>query len=227
MNYFSKVSIEEAGEESEQNVLQKLFIITDNKYDNREQWLKWYEKNQYNLRLSKKGDKLVYYPLSFPDQFSIHTPLSKWKEPRSFHTEFDEKYEDQINISRIKLNDNITIKKVYSPNRAYWYAKQYGWAKNNSDEVRETNELPKAGYIYIYNERDYLTKITIYDNYINFRISENWINEKLLYIEIWWGRILGTYLVFDVEKEKVLEKEMIHFGEMMYQQYKHHTMPDS
>lgn len=43
--------------------------------------------------------------------------------------------------------------------------------------------------IYIYNEKDYLTLIQFQDLYFNFKPKFTWINEKLLFMRIWWGRI--------------------------------------
>lgn len=38
-------------------------------------------------------------------------------------------------------------------------------------------------------------------------------------IIIWWGRVLGTYFIYDVEKEKIIIKEMVHDGVIPFQQF--------
>lgn len=70
---------------------------------------------------------------------------------------------------------------------------------------------PYSTTVMVYNERDYCTTITL-KNHKNGEPKVKWINQKLLYIEVWWGRILGTTLIYDVEKETMLHKEMVHDG---------------
>jgi hypothetical protein len=45
-----------------------------------------------------------------------------------------------------------------------------------------------------------------------------WVNERLLYVQVWWGRILGSWYLIDVEAEKVVYREMVHSGEIPFQQ---------
>ena len=39
---------------------------------------------------------------------------------------------------------------------------------------------------------------------------------------MWWGRVLGTYFIFDVKKEEFLIKEMINDGVLPHMQWQHH-----
>jgi len=41
------------------------------------------------------------------------------------------------------------------------------------------------------------------------------LNEKLIFGEVWWGRIYATDFIFDVEQRKFSYREMAHFGELM------------
>ena len=63
----------------------------------------------------------------------------------------------------------------------------------------------------VFNVRDY---------YPNFAPDVRWINEKLLYIEVWWGRVVGSSFVFDVEHEKFVHKETVHDGLIPFQQFR-------
>ncbi|MDP9141737.1 MAG: hypothetical protein M3O62_13195 [Pseudomonadota bacterium] len=42
-----------------------------------------------------------------------------------------------------------------------------------------------------------------------------WINEKLLHIVAFWGRIAGSELILDVEKMKWIYAEDAHYGQMV------------
>ena len=49
----------------------------------------------------------------------------------------------------------------------------------------------------------------------NGGVSVRWLNEKLIFGEVWWGRIYATDFIFDVEQRKFIYREMAHFGELM------------
>ncbi len=51
----------------------------------------------------------------------------------------------------------------------------------------------------------------------------SWINEKLLCIRVWWGRICGTDLIFNVEQERFIYREMVWDGGIPYYQIQEGT----
>ncbi len=80
--------------------------------------------------------------------------------------------------------------KTLSPNKGYYFNLQ-GWR-------------PEAT-LSIYTEKDYLISINFKEVFgIN---KPKWINEKLIFITVWWGRIAATDIIYDVEKEKVIYLE--------------------
>jgi hypothetical protein len=78
---------------------------------------------------------------------------------------------------------------------------------------------PWSTEIRVFNERDDIIKIELGDHAATYGTSIKWVNEKLLYIQLWWGRILGTYFIFDVEKEKIVIKEMVYDGGIVFEQW--------
>jgi hypothetical protein len=46
-------------------------------------------------------------------------------------------------------------------------------------------------------------------------VQVRWLNEKLLFIEVWWGRIASTDLILDVDSATFLYKEMAEYGDMI------------
>jgi hypothetical protein len=60
--------------------------------------------------------------------------------------------------------------------------------------------------------------ILLKDTYPNFSTKARWVNEKLIFIRVHWGRILGTDMIFDTEKNEFTYREMIVDGTILYQQ---------
>lgn len=146
-----------------------------------------------------------------------HTPPDRWAEPRIHHSPFDQEYEQRIRISHISRRDGSALRKVFSSNKAYWYSAQ------PPDYLKKG---PWSTDILLDNERSYLIDIRLVDH-SQYDLKVNWINEKLLYIQVWWGRILGSYLIFDLEKERIVSREMVHDGSLPFQQFKQMRKTDS
>jgi hypothetical protein len=49
----------------------------------------------------------------------------------------------------------------------------------------------------------------------NGAVSARWLNEKLIFGQVWWGRVYATDFIFDVEQNKFVYREMAHFGELI------------
>jgi len=54
-----------------------------------------------------------------------------------------------------------------------------------------------------------------FQNHASGSVSIRWLNEKLLFGRVWWGRIYSTDFILDVEKEQFIYKQMAHYGEMI------------
>jgi len=92
---------------------------------------------------------------------------------------------------------------VYSPNKAYYFVAEDGRPN---------------GAVTIFAEKDHLLRIEFSQL---FGLSEvRWINEKLLFLRPWWGRIAATDLIYDVEAEKVIHSEGVMDAYLAYLQYR-------
>jgi len=49
----------------------------------------------------------------------------------------------------------------------------------------------------------------------NGGVELKWLNEKLLYGQVWWGRIYSTDFIFDAEQRVFVYREMAHYGELI------------
>lgn len=150
---------------------------------------------------------LVFLPEKACLANDYHTTPDKWENPRIYHSPYLKNYEKRISI--IRASEQVHSGNKLSPNKAYWFAVV---------EPDTMKEGPWNTEIYIDNEREYQINITLIDH-ASYPIRIEWINEKLLYIQVWWGRILGSYFIYEVEKEAIITKEMVHAGQIPYQQW--------
>ncbi|MCX8026939.1 MAG: hypothetical protein N3A62_03645 [Thermodesulfovibrionales bacterium] len=127
--------------------------------------------------------------------------------------DLEKDFDSRIKISRIKIKEPLLNdgSKNYSPNKAYWFI---------VDIPDTTKTPPWSLQIRIFNERDYLICIVISNFAAQYETKVHWINDKLMYVQFWWGRISGAYLIFDVEKERIVLKEGFTDGETILQQWK-------
>ena len=147
-----------------------------------------------------------------------HTSPGKWEEARTYHTPFD-KSDEKLIAGKLKVGKNLVplpkdLAKTWSDNGAYWFAVEF----DNGVERKDGSwSGPRKTIISIFNEGDHLSQIRLLDH--AYRAKVRWINEKLLYVEVWWGRVFGTSLIYDVESEKIIYKETAHRGTVVFQQW--------
>jgi hypothetical protein len=48
------------------------------------------------------------------------------------------------------------------------------------------------------------------------QFSASWINDKLLYIQVWWGRIASSDLILDVGNREFIYNEFANYGEITF-----------
>lgn len=137
-----------------------------------------------------------------------HTPVDKWDTSRLYHAPFDDKFINNIIITKSSWPSKL-LQHKYSKNKAYWY----GVIGPDT-----TKNGPWSTKIFINNERKKPIQIDL-AGHNNYPVKINWINEKLLYIQVWWGRIIGTDLIYDVEREITVSKEMIKDGRYLFYQH--------
>lgn len=151
------------------------------------------------------GGAVVAQPPDAADRDDAQTgwpglPPDCWTEPRMIH-ESESKYDWRAWTTIERVDAPVPDDKQLSPNRAYYYA--------------VASEAPRTA-ILVFAEKEKLVRIS-------FETSRGlsdikWINEKLLYLRVWWGRIAATDLVFDVEQERVVLAESVTDGAIAMQQ---------
>ena len=128
-------------------------------------------------------------------------PPDCWSEPRIFHSaEKIDPWQENTVITTIKAETPKAGE--FSPNKGYFFLVEGG---------------RPSGKITIYAEKDHLIQISFSEL---FGLSDvKWINEKLLFMRPWWGKIAATDIIYDVEKEQVIYSEFARDGFIAYQQF--------
>ena len=54
--------------------------------------------------------------------------------------------------------------------------------------------------------------VATFADHASYGVKAHWLNEKLLFVEAWWGRVVATDLVLDVEGGKVVYAEDADFS---------------
>ena len=92
---------------------------------------------------------------------------------------------------------------VYSPNKGYYFIVENG---------------RPDGAVTIFAEKPYLIRIEFSELFGLANVK--WINEKLLFIRPWWGRIAATDLIYDVEAERVIHSDGVIDAYQAFLQYR-------
>lgn len=151
--------------------------------------------------------KITLLLLLTPWALSAEPPdASAWKEPRAYHESFDESYRARIRIER------APSVKTIPPSNAVLSKTQSAWLATPSPDASGKT----AGLLVSTNASSF--RITFQDTYPNFPVEARWTNEKLVFIRVWWGRVVGSDFIFDAESGRFIYEEMIHDGTILFQQ---------
>ncbi len=130
-------------------------------------------------------------------------PPDCWTESRMVHSAQSPNDVWKRNISIITRQSEKLKTGTLSPNKGYMFVVEGG---------------RPSEHVIIFAEKDHLIDITIRDL---VGLSDiRWVNEKLILMRIWWGRMTATDMLFDVETENVLYAEMVTDGTQALQQYR-------
>ncbi|HKH21457.1 MAG TPA: hypothetical protein VKB53_11355 [Gammaproteobacteria bacterium] len=129
-------------------------------------------------------------------------PPDCWKEERIIHnSEFADLWKTNTAFKKLPVGE---IKPgVYSPNKGYYFIVENG---------------RPDGAVIIFAEKPYLIRIEFSELFGLANVK--WINEKLLFIRPWWGRIAATDLIYDVEAERVIHSDGVIDAYQAFLQYR-------
>jgi len=150
---------------------------------------------------------LVSSSTTFADGGYPGLPPDCWTESRNVHGgyavegQLKELFDALVSIEKSAIEGNSSFENL-SPNNAYSFS-----VVGSRPDVR----------ISIFAEKDHAAHINLKEV---FGVSDaKWVNEKLIFFRIWWGRLMFTDTLFDVENETFIYKENGMDGFMAYQQF--------
>ena len=131
-------------------------------------------------------------------------PPDCWSEVRLVHqggTDEDDPWRQNTTITSVMAGKPAPG--VFSPNKAYFFVTEDGGT---------------SARVIIYAEKDHLIQFAF--SKLKGLSDIKWVNEKLIFIRVWWGRIMATDFVYDVEQEKLVYTETVVDGYLALQQYR-------
>ena len=140
----------------------------------------------------------------------FHTSPACWDEPR-IHAEMREAH---VVVEIVRADGPLAEPVVVSPNGAYaFHLDEMPAEAGNSDYT-----------LRIDNERPYVLELAFPE--ARGVVTPNWINEKLLFVRVWWGRVAGTDYLVDVEQEAVVLVDPFRYGAIAFQQFRQCGQPE-
>jgi hypothetical protein len=117
--------------------------------------------------------------------------------------EYEAWFNSNISVNRsMEVMDTVDARRM-SPNEKYWFTITYAL-------VNQAPSGQRLDYsIHIYKGGAYFITITLFDMLMEGVPEVRWINDKQLYLEFWWKRKLGAYMIFDTENEYIAVRDMI------------------
>lgn len=136
-------------------------------------------------------------------------PPDCWEESRLVH---QPKHWREIDTLATTTRGSVVkvTSPEFSPNGAYWF-------------VLERERLTYS--LKYFAEKDHLVHMRFSD--VKSVASPRWINEKLLFVRVWVGRLAATDLIIDVEAEMIIHSESLRDGHLAMSQYKAQCTKDS
>jgi hypothetical protein len=131
--------------------------------------------------------------------------LPKCGDQKVVYSAFDDSYGKRIVWHSGKNIEGppTGLARQYSPQRTKWIA---------IVEPDTSKPGPWNTTVYFGSDADEIvSKLSLNDN---IGSDFKWLNEKLVFGTIWWGRIYATEVILDLESHKYIFREMAHYGSL-------------
>jgi len=139
----------------------------------------------------------------------FRTDPSCWTSPRIYHSGTP----STDIVRRIERTPNVTREprdtSVVSPNGAY-----KAWVEIPNTPIGIIADL----VLYIYSEQGRVTRF--YIEQARMPLTPIWVNEKLVFVRVVWGRSVFTDMMIDAESGDILYQEEARAGQNAFEQYK-------
>jgi hypothetical protein len=159
-------------------------------------------------RISCLGLLILLAPRPVTDTGVTRQELRSCSAAKFEYSAFDGQYSGRILLQSVPLSE-ISVQngaKVYSEQHTMWqisvgpdYMKAGPWSTTIYIGSDVGSEVLKLSFLV----------------HANGGAEIRWLNEKLVFGKVWWGRVYSTDFVLDVQKREFLYKEMAHYGELV------------
>ena len=145
----------------------------------------------------------------------FHTPPACWTAPRITHGAWGEQPGERAVVLRERVAAPEGAELKVSPNGAYRLRKV---------DPDFSAPPPWNTRIIIEAERPEAVVLEL-RNHGNASAYAVWVNEKLVLVRVWWGRVLGADLLVDAEKGEIVWKETARGGDAAFEQSRGQACP--
>jgi hypothetical protein len=122
------------------------------------------------------------------------------------YSPFDERFAPRIAVQPGPTNGLNMGTKQFSPQNTSWIT------VNRPDY---TKSGPWHTQVFVYRTKSPTPVMITFRDHGSGGVTLQWLNEKLLYGSVWWGRIVSTDFIFDIEKKAFVYEEMADYGDLV------------
>jgi hypothetical protein len=163
--------------------------------------------------------KVIVIPL-LTVVFAVSTSYSATPNSDTECREYDEVYYEKLNDyvdSKINLRKFDTDSKL-PPSLSS--APKESSPQGTKRYIIQSPDFMKQGPwntgIYVFGNRAKPIKLKItFLDHGNGGVRAKWLNEKLLFIQVWWGRIVSTDFILDVDTSKWIYAQNANYGNLI------------
>jgi hypothetical protein len=131
--------------------------------------------------------------------------LPKCETAKVRYTAFDPGYSNRILVEIVTDLEELPlgVTKKYSPQHTRWQARL---------EPNYEKEGPWTTTVYFGFQESRARVKLAFVNHANGGTELEWMNEKLVFGRVWWGRIYSTDFILDVPRREFVYREMALYG---------------
>jgi len=122
----------------------------------------------------------------------------RWPNALAYYGQFKARFADRFDVTSDRLLDDVPDR-LASPNNVYWCAVLTPEPGQGTVAATRT--------VYVDTGRGHSLRVTFPNH--DTEPTVKWINEKLLYLEVWRNEMIGSYLILDVEREETVARDTV------------------
>jgi len=139
---------------------------------------------------------------------TAHTDPACWDAPRLYHTgPAPAELANRVHLIDVPASAPVLGAPTAAPNQAYQF-----WVRNPDT----SQPGPWGAGVVVDVERERRPVLLLDD--VAGPVAPRWINEKLIYLRVPWGRVVFSDLILDVERAELIFHEQVRYGDSAYAQ---------